>query len=120
MTSEDKLDKILDRLTEISKWTKLQGLEKFSQIALSVLKSNEEKIAFELSNGIRSANEISSQSGIAKSTITNYWRKWAKSGIVEESEKFSGRMKHIVSLEEAGINISENSKKSKENKNEWR
>lgn len=119
MTSEDKLDKILDRLTEISKWTKLQGLEKFSQIAPSVLKSNEEKIVFELSNGIHSANEISSQSGIAKSTITNYWRKWAKSGIVEESTKFTGRMKHLVSLEEAGIDVPKiPEKKSKESKNE--
>ena len=119
MTSEEKLDKILDRLNEISKWTKLRGLEKFSQIVPSILKSDEEKIVFELSNGIRSANEISTQSGIPKSTITGYWRKWAKSGIVEESEKFSGRMKHLISLDDAGINVPESSKKkSKENKNE--
>ncbi|WP_428325776.1 hypothetical protein [Nitrosopumilus sp.] len=117
--SEEKLDKILDRLNEISKWTKLQGLEKFSQIVPSILKSDEEKIAFELSNGIRSASEISTQSGIPKSTITAYWRKWAKSGIVEESEKFVGRMKHLVSLEEAGIDVPKISeKKSKESKND--
>jgi len=103
--SEEKLDQILDRLNEISKWIKLQGLENFSRIAPSVLKSDEEKIVFELSNGIRSGNEISTQSGIPKSTITAYWRKWAKSGIVEESKKFTGRMKHLVSLEEIGIDV---------------
>ena len=118
--SEEKLDQILDRLNDISKWTKLQGLEKFSQIVPTILKSDEEKIIFELSNGIRSANEISTQSGIPKSTITSNWRKWAKSGIVEESKKFTGRMKHLVSLEEAGIDVpSIPKKKSKENNDEW-
>ena len=119
MMSEEKLDQILDRLNEISKWTKLQGLEKFSQIAPTVLKSDEEKIAFELSNGIRSANEIATQTGIGKSTITAYWRKWVKSGIAEESKKFTGRMKHLVSLEEAGIDVPTiPKKKSGESKNE--
>ena len=113
--SEEKLDKILNALQEISKWTKLQGLERFSQIAPSVLKSDEEKIAFELSNGIRSVREIAAETGIAKSTIAAYWRKWVKSGIVEESEKYSGRMRHLVSLEEVGIEVTSISKK-KENK----
>jgi len=117
--NEEKLDQILNTLNDISKWTKLQGLEKFSQIVPTILKSDEEKIAFELSNGIRSASEISTQSGIAKSTITSYWRKWAKSGIAEESKKFTGRMKHLVSLEEAGIDVPAiPKKKSGESKNE--
>ena len=109
--SEEKLDKIFDTLQEISKWTKLQGLEKFSQIAPSVLKSDGEKVVFELSNGIRSAREIAEETRIAKSTITAYWRKWIKSGIVEESKKYPGRMKHLVSLDEIGIEVPTISKK---------
>ncbi len=116
--SEEKLDQILNTLQEISKWTKFQGLEKLSQIIPSILKTDEEKVAFELSNGIRSAREIANETGIGKSTVTAYWRKWAKYGIVEESKKFVGRMGHLASLEEVGIELPPTLQKKKENKHE--
>jgi len=121
--NEEKLDKILNSLQEISKWTKLQGLEKFSQIVPRVLKSDGEKTVFEFSNGIRSAKEIADETKIAKSTITAYWRKWVKSGIVEESEKYPGRMRHLVSLDEVGIElplILQKKEKKKEDHDAWK
>ncbi len=114
MTSEEKLDKILDVLNDISKWTKLQGLEKFSQVIPEILENDKKKIVFELSNGMRSAHEISIQSEIPKNDIIAYWKKWVEFGIVEESEQFVGRMKHLGSLAEARIDVPESFKKKLE------
>jgi len=120
--SDEQLDTIIEKLNEISKWTKVQGLEKFKQTLLVALKTENEKAAYELSDGVKTTREIAKEIGInSKSTIIAYWQKWAKIGIVDESEKFRGRMKHFVSLEETGIELPKilQSKKSlKESKNE--
>ncbi len=112
--SEEKLDLILEELNEIAKWTKFQSLDKLHDILSKVLKSENEKIAYELSDGVRTTRDIAKEIGLnSKSTIIAYWQKWSKIGIVEESKKFKGRMKHFVSLEEVGIDIP----KSKKNEN---
>ncbi|MCH7561450.1 MAG: hypothetical protein IIC67_08845 [Thaumarchaeota archaeon] len=103
--SEEKLDQILNVLTEISKWTKFQGLEKFQNTIEKILQTDEEKAAYELSNGIRSSRDIGQEIGLSKTTVTDYWKKWSKIGIVEESKKYRGRMRHFVSLDEIGIEI---------------
>lgn len=120
--SEEKLDAILEKLNEIAKWAKFQGLDKFKQTLLSSLKTDNEKAAYELSDGVKTTREIAKEIGInSKSTIITYWQKWNKIGIVDESEKFRGRMKHFVSLEEAGIELPvvlQSKKSLKESKNE--
>jgi len=104
--NEEKLDTIIEKLNEISKWTKFQGLDKFKQTLLTSLKTDNEKAAYELSDGVKTTREIAKEIGInSKSTIIAYWQKWIKIGIVEESDKFRGRMKHFVSLEEVGIEL---------------
>lgn len=104
--SEEKLDTIIEKLNEISKWTKFQGLDKFKQTLLVSLKTDNERAAYELSDGVKTTREIAKEIGInSKSTIVAYWQKWNKLGIVDESQKFTGRMKHLVSLEEVGIEL---------------
>ncbi len=115
--SEEKLEKILSTLEEISKWTKFQGLEKFKDTINKVLKTDEERVTYELSNGINSSRDIAKQINVGKSTVILNWKRWQKIGIVEESEKYPGRMRHLATLDEIGIELPPILQK-KENKKE--
>ncbi|MEM3429403.1 MAG: hypothetical protein QXL25_07795 [Candidatus Bathyarchaeia archaeon] len=63
-------------------------------------------LIYELSDGERSTREIATLAGVkSNATVSNYWRKWYKLGIVEPSEEHEGRFKKICSLEEVGLTI---------------
>lgn len=103
--SEQKLDDILIVLKDLLKWSKFQGLPQFKKLVSDTLKTDEDKILYELSDGINSTRDIERIAKISKSTVGYQWKKWLKIGIVTESTKFEGRMKHLASLEEIGIEL---------------
>jgi len=109
--SEQKLNDILTVLKELLKWSKFQGLQTLKEIIRQLLETDEEKMIYEQSDGHKSARDVAELVGISKTTVTNYWKKWSKVGIVVESEKYPGRMKRIVSLDEIGIGIPQRSLK---------
>lgn len=109
--SEQKLDEILVVLKELLKWNKFQGVQTLKEIIRQLLETDEEKMIYEQSNGHKSARDVAKLVGISKTTVTNYWKKWSKVGIVIDSEKYPGRMKRIVSLDEVGIEIPQRSSK---------
>jgi len=110
--SEEKLERIICLLEEILKWTKLQGLEKAQLALTTLLKNDAEKLAYENSDG-RTSREISAVVGVSHATIANYWKKWARYGIVAEMSSRGGgmRYKKIFSLQDFGIEIPKKSAK---------
>lgn len=103
--SEEKLDEIATLLKELVKWSKFSGKQHLKKLLEDSLRKDAEKIVYEYSDGERSARDLEKLSGVSRTSVTNYWKKWVKLGIVEESKKFTGRMQHICSLEEVGIEI---------------
>lgn len=96
---EQKLDQLL-------KWTKFAGMQQLRTILTQNLTTDTEMLVYELSDGECTTREIARLAGVgSNATITNYWKKWSKVGIVEPSEKRRGRYQRICSLEEVGLTM---------------
>lgn len=109
----DKQDKIIELLGEILKWTKITSIPHVKTLLQEILPSEKEKIAYHYTDG-RSSREIAKLADVSLSTVANWWKTWAKVGIVELVNVRRGkRAKRIFSLEEFDIKIPKigNSKK---------
>lgn len=104
-TIPDRNGKVIELLEEILKWVKFQGWQNVKGILLDVLKDDVSKLVYHYSDG-RSSREVAEKVRIHHTTVTNYWKRWAKIGIVEPVKVQRGtRYKRIFSLEEFGIEI---------------
>ncbi|MCW4002621.1 MAG: hypothetical protein NWE95_01735 [Candidatus Bathyarchaeota archaeon] len=100
------LKNIENKISELLKWTKFAGIQQLKNVLVQALSDDEAAtLAYELSDGSRGIREIAKLSGIGKSTVAAYWRKWSKIGIVEPSSVYQGRCQRICSLEEVGIPV---------------
>jgi hypothetical protein len=103
--SEEQFARIICLLEELLKWSKLQGLEKAQNALTTLLKSDAEKLAYEQSDG-KTSREVATIVGVSHGTIANYWKKWARYGIVTElSSKGGTRYRRIFSLQDFGIEV---------------
>lgn len=107
MSEELKTLKSIDyKLDQLLKWTRFAGMQQLRTILAQNLMTDIEMLIYELSDGERSAREIARLINVGShATITNYWRKWSKLGIVEPSPKRQGRFQRICSLEEVGLTV---------------
>lgn len=101
--SEQTLKEIASTLKELLKWSRFAGMQQLRNILTQNLKTNNELLIYEASDGIRGAREVAKIAGTSHPTVLSYWKKWAKVGIVEPSPKFEGRYQRICSLEEVGL-----------------
>ena len=100
---------ILKELKEQNKWLRFLALGTLKSLLSSSLETKEQKRIYQLSDGKNSTNEISKKlhdEGIKIShmTVYNYWKRWNALGIVEPSEKYSGRFQKIVNLDDFNLN----------------
>jgi len=93
----------MQTLTEILMWTRFENFPKLRKILLDTLTTDEEKRAYELTDGERSRRDIARKIGVSNSTIQSWWNKWYNLGILEPSGKRKGRPQKIVALEDMGI-----------------
>ncbi|MHA1757418.1 MAG: helix-turn-helix domain-containing protein [Promethearchaeota archaeon] len=117
LNSENLLHEILKTLNEILLWIKFQNISKLKEIIESF--NDIEKTVYNLSNG-RSSREIGKLTPVSYSTITVWWKKWAKLGIMKESNEYKGRYIHLYNLDDLNIPIPKIIKNDMEieNKNE--
>jgi len=108
-----ELQSIKDIMQKILKWIKYSNFQQVRELIKSF--SDEEKMAYQLTDGNRSRRDIAKELGISNSTIQGWWDKWFKLGIVEPSEKRKGRPRRMFSLDELGIEVTP-PKKSEKNK----
>lgn len=103
--NEDYLKELLTNVKELVRWSKFSGKKQLKEIITQNLKSDNELLIYEFSDGERSP-EISKIVGkVSHSTVATYWNKWNKLGIVETSQKYEGRFQRLCSLEEIGLSI---------------
>lgn len=109
-----KDDKIIELLEEILKWTKFGGMLKVKDVLLDTLKKDEEKLAYQFSDG-RSSREVAKTAGMHFTTVLGYWKRWSAVGIVEPLRVRRGlRYKRVFSLEDLGIEVPTPKKTEKE------
>jgi len=107
MSKENKFDVMIGLLREILKWIRFQGWKNVKEVLLDTLQDDVAKLVYHYSDG-RSSRKIAEKVPVNYVTVTKYWRKWAKIGIVEPIKVKGGtRYKRIFSLEDFGIEIPE-------------
>jgi DNA-binding CsgD family transcriptional regulator len=106
--SNEKLDKMIQLLEEILKWVRLEGAQRAKDTLSGLLKTDTEKLVYESSDG-RTSREIAQIVGTSHATVSNYWRKWARYGIVKETGTRGGgtRFQKVFSLSDFGIEVSQ-------------
>jgi hypothetical protein len=110
--TESNPDELTRLMKELVKWAKLTGKQQLKMMILENLKTNTEKLVYELSDGERSVRDVEKKTKVSKSRVGSYWEKWLALGIVEESERFQGRMRHICSLDELGIEVTKSAQET--------
>lgn len=110
LTTEERVIQLLE---EILKWQKFQAIDKLRTIILEKLKKDDEKLVYNSSDG-KSMREISKLCGVPFQTIDSWWKKWNQLGIMRLSQKYTGRMQRLCSLDEVGIKVSQVKSKRKQ------
>ena len=104
--NDEKLNRIIELLEEILKWTKFEGNQRVKEILLDELDTDTKKIVYELSDG-RSSPEIAKVVDVTDKTIREWWKKWTNIGIMETHPKYKVRSRKVFSLEDFGIKVPE-------------
>lgn len=115
---EEKTDKMIELLEEILKWVRLEGTQRAKDTLAGLLKTDAEKRVYENSDG-RTSREIAQVVGTSHVTVINYWKKWARYGIVREKGSRGGtRFVKVFSLADFGIEVPRISAKERTAKKE--
>lgn len=104
MKSNEFSDDILSVLQNIEKWLKVTSIPKVKEILELALTTNEAKIIYSNSDG-RGQQEIAKIAKVTQPTVSNYWKKWARIGIVKESSNYKGRCERLFNLDDFDIKI---------------
>jgi hypothetical protein len=104
-TNEEKIDKAIQLLEEILKWTRIEGMQKTKSIFDEFVKTDLEKLVYENSNG-QTSREVGAIAQTSHTTVINCWKKWSRFGIIEEVSSRGGtRYRRVFSLSDFGIEI---------------
>lgn len=95
-------NEVLVELREQTKWLKFLGLRALGTVLEVQLRTDRERLAYELSDG-RASTAIGPQVGVSSRSITNWWTKWIAAGIATDTP--SGRAQRLASLAELGIAV---------------
>lgn len=99
-------------LKDIRRWVKIIGIQEAKDVMLDALSDNdpdeqeELRVIYHLTDGDTSTRSIASHVSVGKDAISSRQQRWAKMGLVEK-EHANAPYKHIISLEEAGIDVPE-------------
>jgi DNA-binding transcriptional ArsR family regulator len=100
-----KIESIEKTLREVLNWLKVANIPQLRETLTRELDSEDKKLVYELTDGIRSQYEIESITKVSRRMVSYYWQKWYGLGLLVTSEKRKGRMQRIVSLDEVGIGV---------------
>jgi hypothetical protein len=91
-------------LKEILRWVKI-GAIPLREILLQELKTDQDRLVYEFSDGENSTRDVEKGTGLDHVTVARLWKKWADVGIVEPSEKYQGRYRRVCSLRDLAIRV---------------
>ena len=97
---------MIELLDELVKWTKVTSIPKVKELLLSILKSPEEMVVYQSSNGEKTSREVADVANVSQFSIAKWWKAWIKAGIAESvSVRRGERAKRIFSLDDFGIEL---------------
>lgn len=100
MTIEEEF---LDELREQTRWLRLLGTQALRPLIHEHLKTDRQRVVYELSDGHHSVREISAASGVGTTTVSRWWQEWLAAGICLEVATRAGRAEHLASLAQLGL-----------------
>jgi hypothetical protein len=96
---------MIELLEELVKWTKVTSIPEVKNLLLNILKSPEEIVAYQSSDG-QSSSKVAKEANVSYVTVTLWWKNWIKAGIAEAISVSGGsRAKRVFSLDDFGIEI---------------
>ena len=104
--SESELVVLKDLLAatrEGNKWLKVLALPALKVSLQGALKKPEERRVYQVSDG-RTVREVHEAAGVSFGTVVNYWKRWAKAGLVQETS-VDGRYERLIDLTDIGIEV---------------
>ena len=104
-----EIKELIEINREILKWIKFANYDKVKKILEEVLADDARKLVYQLSDGENTANGIASKTPVSNYTVANWWRSWAKIGIVDQIPVQGGgsRGKKIFDLDDFNIEVSQ-------------
>jgi len=95
-------DRIVELLEQQLAWTRVIALPTVRSAILASLNTEQERSAFEASDGLRTTRDVARIAGVkSPNTISTWWKKWRSLGIAAEAP--GRRASHLVSLVDLGI-----------------
>jgi Fic family protein len=102
----DKMDELIEVMREILKWTRFAGAREVRNILTAALDTEQKRLIYHLSDGIKGSVEIAKIANVGDSTVRRYWESWARQGIVEPIKVKGGtRFRKSFELEDFGIAV---------------
>ncbi|WP_327053160.1 hypothetical protein [Halomicrococcus gelatinilyticus] len=101
-----------DILRDIRRWVKIIGIQEAKPALVESLSSDDEeeerdlRITYHLTDGEHSTRDISERISYSRYWISSRYDEWSNMGVIERDGSNSP-YEHIISLEEAGIEIPE-------------
>lgn len=107
---------ILDVLNQLLNITRVTTFKTVKDSLTSILNSDLAKVTYQLTDGDSTGEDIAKKAkGIigkgSPATVSTFWKKWAKLGMVVPVEGIYGRMVKVFDLEDYGIDVPEENNK---------
>jgi hypothetical protein len=95
-------------LEEMLSWQKISSFEKVRDLLVSTLDTPEKRMVYQLSDG-RTVRDIGVACGVGAGTVSTYWKRWFRIGLMKKMAVRGGGERHFRSfdLEDFGIDVSE-------------
>ena len=101
----EQLDEIAGLLRQLLLWTRVGAVPKVKELLEATLTKDEERLAYELTDGKQTQVQIAATIKVTQPTVSNWWKKWNGLGLTMESTAFPGRQMKCFSLLEFGIRV---------------
>jgi hypothetical protein len=102
MESRPTETRVVELLEELVVWTRFIARAQLEGALRSALTDPKRQAAYELTDGERSQSEIASLVGIDQSTVSDFWARWRRLGLIREIGR---RPKHLVRLTDLGWTV---------------
>ncbi len=107
--TERMLENILEHERQLSRSVRFLVYRQMLLLIEENLTKPIHRWVYELTDGVRSLMDIEKavDKAVSHRAILDWWWKWRRLGLVEESPVYRGRMRHLINLDELGIDIKE-------------
>jgi hypothetical protein len=102
---EELIREIIAAQRETNRWLRMLAWPALSEALRAALRTSEEMRVYRESDG-RGLRDVGAAAGVSHTTVHNYWRRWARAGLVEPTG-VEGRYRHLVDPADVGVQIQE-------------